>query len=200
MFKEIKASKKSLIMRKPVYGVGINDSNYITRIKRMRCPYFEKWQGMLGRCYSPFEHLRFPTYIGCTVCDEWLTFSNFKKWMIKQDWQGNELDKDIKFTGNKVYSPDNCLFVSKRINGLLLDSRAARGEFPQGVSYHARGNKYQVHCKTDGKRNYLGLFSTPEEGSKVYSKFKSDHVYEVALEQDQPLRGYLIRIAGEINP
>ena len=50
---------------------------------------------MLQRCYSPKNHAKNPTYIGCYVAKEWLTFSNFKAWMGSQQWQGMELDKGV---------------------------------------------------------------------------------------------------------
>lgn len=57
-----------------------------------------------------------PTYEGCTVCDEWLYFSNFKKWFDENYIEGFQLDKDIIIRGNKVYSPQTCCFVPKEIN------------------------------------------------------------------------------------
>lgn len=65
---------------KLVYGVGINDVTEIVR----NCPYYKKWVGMLGRCYNPKKQAERSTYHGVTVCDEWLTFSNFKTWMQKK--------------------------------------------------------------------------------------------------------------------
>jgi len=40
--------------------------------------------------------------------------------MERQDWEGKHLDKDILIPGNKIYSPDRCIFVSSLIN-LLID-------------------------------------------------------------------------------
>lgn len=80
-------------MRK-VCGVGINDADYVVgkyeswyeggkrKLKTLwQCPYYVKWHAMLNRCYNARYHKNKPTYIGCYVCEEWLTFSNFKAWM-----------------------------------------------------------------------------------------------------------------------
>ena len=96
--------------KKLVCGVGINDAGYVVmefetiivdgKRKRKRvwaCPYHQTWKGMLERCYSTKFQERNPTYIGCTVSKEWLVFSNFRAWMMTQDWQGKHLDKDIFF-------------------------------------------------------------------------------------------------------
>ena len=82
---------------KKVYGVGINDADYTIKPtienNRSKCMYYEKWIKMLQRCYSKSYQEKHPSYKGCSVCEEWLTFSNFKAWMETQDWKGKSLDK-----------------------------------------------------------------------------------------------------------
>lgn len=202
-FIEIAADKYSIGHRKLVQGVGVNDADYMVTTKldgkKVLCPYYIRWQDMLQRCYSKKFHERQPTYVGCSVCEEWLIFSNFKSWMIKQNWKGNELDKDIKYTGNKIYSPDTCLFVTSKINKLLIDSAATRGEYPLGVTFCKASKKFRSRCSADFNLNYLGLFDTPEQASEAYVKFKVKLILSTAEQQDQPIKGYLIRIAGEVN-
>ena len=76
---------------------------------------------MLQRCYSESHLVRQPTYKGCSVCEEWLTFSNFKSWMEQQDWEGKQLDKDLLVYKNKIYSPETCVFVSSVINSFFVE-------------------------------------------------------------------------------
>lgn len=103
-----------------LYGVGINDAEYqvnTTREKNSkreivwRCPYYQKWVNMLERAYGPQR----PTYKDVKVCPEWKSFTSFKSWMQTQDWEGKELDKDLRGDG-KLYSPEFCAFVSKKVN------------------------------------------------------------------------------------
>ena len=119
-FPEVPANKLSLAMRKSVCGVGINDADYmvsqIVNGKQVACPIYRSWANMLERCYFRKFQDKNPTYADCKVCDGWLTFSNFRAWMLTQDWQGKELDKDIKIKGNKVYSPSSCSFVTTKEN------------------------------------------------------------------------------------
>lgn len=133
-FIEIPARKNSLVQRKPIYGVGINDSPYIVTPvidgKKLWCPYYQAWVNMMARCYSDKHKKKYPTYIGCSVIKEWRLFSNFRRWMVTQDWQGKQLDKDILVVGNKVYSPDNCMFVTMETNNLVLDGSTIRGKYP----------------------------------------------------------------------
>ena len=197
--------KLSINKRTPLYGVGINDSDYITNYtdkygNSKTCPYYSRWRNMLERCYSPKYHIKNPTYIGCTVSKEWLTFSNFKKWMIKQDHEGKELDKDILFDGNKVYSVDTCCFVSHDINMLLVDNKAARGKYPIGVCLHKPAGKYTATLRINGKHKRLGYYTTPQEASNIYNIAKSKYIIEKANElKDIRVKEALIRIANNLK-
>ena len=73
-------------------------------------PGYSRWRAMLQRCYDKKIHNRQPTYIDCSVCEEWCSLYNFNKWYLKNyysiDGERMELDKDILVKGNKMYSPD----------------------------------------------------------------------------------------------
>ena len=171
-------------MKPTVHGVGINDSKEkITTNNKSKqsgiCPYYSIWKSILQRCYSPKCQEKHPTYKGCYVCEDWKYFSNFKQWMEKQDWEGKHLDKDLLCKGNKVYCPDNCVFISRLLNNFLLDSNKARGEFLIGVS--KKGNRYQSNVGNPliKKREYLGLYLTEQEAHAAWRKRK--HEIAVAL-------------------
>lgn len=188
-------------MRK-VYGVGINDADYMTQRnvvvggkQKMDwiCPYYSTWAHMLQRCYSKPYHKRQPTYVGCTVVDEWKTFSNFKTWMEAQDWQGKQLDKDLMVEGNKEYGPDTCVFVPSAVNSFMTDSGSARGALPIGVS--RKGGGYQARCRNPftKKQEYLGLFSCPEGAHLAWKAKKAGHAARLAEEQtDERVKKALI--------
>lgn len=125
---------KSVSKNKLICGVGLNDSKYpVLRRdgdKKYTCPKYAIWTRMLSRCYNAKTHNRQPSYIGCSVCDEWLIFSNFCAWLDDQDWKGKQLDKDLINRNNKLYSPDNCFFISKLVNTFITDNLASRGKYP----------------------------------------------------------------------
>ena len=189
-------------MSKLVFGVGVNDLDYRTqvyeyvtedggrRIKKhvFRCKYYAAWTSMLERCYSKKYLESNPTYIGTSVCNEWLYATAFKKWMEEQDWQGKCLDKDIIVPGSKLYSPDTCAFVSKATNSFVTASDASRGDYPIGVYLHKRTGKYQASCKNPftGKQEYLGLYSTPEEAHEAWRKRKHKLAQLVADTESDP--------------
>lgn len=186
-FVEVPASKSSLVRRKLVYGIGINDAEYIITItidnKKYTCPYYSVWRNMLKRCYSIVNLKDNPTYIDCHVCKEWHLFSTFKTWMINQDWEGKHLDKDILVKNNKEYSPDKCIFISLALNNLLLDNESFRGKYKLGVSYYKPANNYQASCSIHGKLEYLGRFPTEEEAYQAYVQRRIEYLIEQSNSQ-----------------
>jgi hypothetical protein len=187
----VKKGEARFDIRKPVYGVGINDSDYVTERKEKvngkwkvlwKCPYYCRWRDMLARCYSEKYQERYPTYKGCTVIDEWLLFSNFKRWMEKQDWEGKDLDKDLLVEGNKVYSPETCVFVPQLVNSFLIDCGAIRGEYPIGVSWRKALSKLQAYCRNPftKKLEHLGYFLDPDEAHEAWKKRKHELACQLA--------------------
>lgn len=201
MFKKLPQNLKSISHRKLRYGVGINDAVYMPAItinnKVYHCPIFQIWTTMLKRCYS--EKSIQISYVNCIVCDGWLIFSNFEKWVKTQNWKNKELDKDILISGNKIYSPNTCMFVTKDINSLLTIPKSIKGKCPVGVSKTRAIKGYQVFCNIAGKGKNLGSYTTIEEAEQVYLNFKSEHVNKIALQQSNlQLQTALIRISKEI--
>lgn len=142
----------------------------ISRMKARRL-----WNDMWSRCYNEKLHKRYPEYKDCTICDYWLEDKErFYKWVEENYYTiGDEqidLDKDILFKGNKVYSPETCVFVPHTINTLLLNCRRSRGKYPMGVSSHNR--KYRAQLNVGGRMVKLGVHSTPEEAFDEYKKHK----------------------------
>jgi hypothetical protein len=181
--------------KKNVYGIGINDSNYKTSIteqknnKKIRlwvCPYYRTWVNMLQRCYSSNFHKKNPTYSDCIVCHDWLTFSNFKKWMESQDWQGKQLDKDIIDNGNNIYSPEKCCFVSHRVNSFLTDCGSKRGKYPIGVMFHKSKGVLIARCRNpfSKKQEHLGVFSCVSDAANAWKKRKAEISIQLSIEEN----------------
>lgn len=181
-------TKKSLVL-----GCGINDADYPVGPKidgkQLWCPIYLLWRGMLKRCFDKKYQSDRPSYKGCSICPEWILFSNFKAWVEKQDWQGKALDKDLLEYGNKVYSPDKCIFVSEEINSFMTDSFASRGEWPLGVSWHKQKRKFRAQCNNPftKKREHLGLFDCPNEAHVAWKQRKAELACELAAKQENIL-------------
>lgn len=206
---DIKETKNSKLYAPSVCGVGINDADYVVKKwetignvdgKRKRkliwfCPFYRTWNSMLERCYSTKYQDKKPTYKGCSVSDEWLTFSNFRGWMEKQDWEGMQLDKDLLFEGNKVYSSETCVFVSREVNMFTIDRGATRGEWMIGVYWHKRANKFTSQCSNPftQKREHLGYFTCELEAHKEWIKRKLELAHELAeIQTDERVAKALI--------
>lgn len=163
-----------------VYDVGFEGIGKfkLTSNKRM----YKTWQSMLQRCYDNKLHDRLLTYKDCIVCDEWHNFQNFAKWYeenyYKVDGERMALDKDILIKGNKVYSPDTCIFVPNKINLLFTKTNKNRGNLPIGVS--SKNGKFIVNMKINDKFITCASFNTPQEAFNVYKTHKENHIKEVA--------------------
>lgn len=169
-------------MSKLVYGVGIND----LAGEEGKSDFYRKWVGMLERCYSARYLKKRPSYKGCSVCPEWLTFSNFKSWMKEQDYEGKQLDKDILIPGNRLYSPGTCTFISCQLNTFLIESGSIRGGYPIGVDFHRKTNKFRAQCNTSGVRKTLGYFDTAEEAHAAWLAEKQAQARAFAGQQEDP--------------
>lgn len=193
--KKVRKIRKSGVL---VYGVGVNDADYCVKptLKdgtRTWCPYYRSWVRMLERGYCSKLKLKQPTYKDVTVCEEWHLFSNFKAWMEKQEWQGKPLDKDILIQGNRIYSPDSCMFVTVAINSLLTDNAIVRGRYPLGVSLYKPKGNFRAQINVNSKVKGLGYFETPMEAHKAWQIAKKQIIYDVTLEQtDERLKAALL--------
>lgn len=170
-----------------VFGVAcLGQGKYISEKNDIVTPEYECWINMLRRCYSDKYKKQFPTYKTCIACDEWLNFQNFAEWYNQNFYtaknENMHLDKDILVKGNKIYSPETCIFVPSRINKLFIKGDNFRGKYPIGVTYKSDINKFIARCNTLDKRKNLGVFSTEEEAFNKYKTFKEKYIKQVADE------------------
>lgn len=165
---------------KLIFGIGINDHNgNISANKKLKKCY-KVWCNMLSRCYDDKYTKIHQTYIGCTVCEEWLSFNNFNKWFIKNNIEGYALDKDILFKGNKIYSPETCAFIPQEINNLFEKSNRSRGKYPIGVSYHNQRKKFKSRLMVNNKEKHLGLFVNIIDAFNAYKEAKENNIKSMA--------------------
>lgn len=126
-------------------------------------------------------------YVNCSVCDEWLCYLNYKIWFDENYYTVGDitmnLDKDILIKGNKIYSPNTCVFVPQNINKLFTKSNRTRGELPIGV-YKVNGydDKYSSHFNSCSKLVNLGTFNTIEEAFGTYKIAKENEIKRIADE------------------
>lgn len=167
-----------------VCGVGYKGIGpFPAKVGNSNTPEYEVWRGILRRCYHIEHQKKHPTYISCTVVEEWHNFQNFAEWYTKQKGYAERwpMDKDLTVFGNKVYSPETCSLIPIKINSLLNSAKNVRGKYPMGVYYNKEHDKYiaQIH-KGAGQQEFLGGYSTPEEAFAAYKLAKEEYVKSVA--------------------
>lgn len=171
--------------KKLIYGVGVNDYEGTTKQNGKHIHSYGAWRDMLKRCYDKKWHRKHPSYAGCFACDEWLTFSNFKKWFENPEngyIEGYQLDKDIRVKGNKCYSPETCCFVPKEINLIIIKNQKHKNINPVGVSSYntSKSERYKASVSINGKAKCFGSFDTSDEAFTAYKINKEKHIQDVA--------------------
>lgn len=160
-----------------VYGVGyVGVGFYKPRLNNRKAPEYTRWINMLRRCYSLSDQEKHPTYIGCSVDPRWHDFQAFAEWHEKNYKEVGgvrfELDKDLLIDGNKVYSPENCIFLPKKINTFLSNKQSSNKSGVIGVSWDKEHEKWRAQCHdflTDKILN-LGRYYSTCEASDAYIK------------------------------
>lgn len=166
-----------------VYGVGVIGDKYPTWKDGSDTKEYKLWQGILKRCYDKKLHLKRPTYINCSMSDNFKRYEYFYEWCQLQvgfNYDGYNLDKDLLVKGNKVYSEDTCVFIPKEINLALTKSNAIRGEYPVGVHFEKQTEKFVAQLNKKGKRNRLGRFSTVTDAFQAYKTAKEIYLSQLA--------------------
>lgn len=190
-----------------VYNTGyLGEGPFLASENGKKTRAYNTWKEMLRRCCDVEYHKRQPTYKDCEVCEEWLNFQNFAEWYEENYYEipGEQmaLDKDILTKGNKVYSPESCVFVPKSINSLFVKCDSTRGDLPIGVSYNKQRKKYIARCNIrTGKIKHLGCYDMPEEAFNIYKTFKEAYIKKVANDyiEDIPFNLYQAMINYEVD-
>jgi hypothetical protein len=186
-------------VRKLIYGIGINDSPFTQPQhvyeytddgkKRLvgSCPYYMRWRTLLQRCYHLKTLEKHPTYFGCSVSPDWLRLSNFIEWVDSQpnkNWQNCHLDKDLLFKGNKLYSPDTCVFVDRSVNNFLTDRKNSRGKYLLGVTKNKGRFRSRCNNPLTCSEVFIGNFSTELEAHSAWKAKKHEYACILADRQE----------------
>lgn len=166
-----------------LYGQAYNDVDYFVKRTENKktiwtCPFYKMWHPMMTRCFSEKYKQKFSTYADVSCSDNWRYLSNFKEWAEGESWEGMVLDKDLLTIGNKVYSPETCVFIPDALNSFLTFCNARRGDYPLGVSLRqeerARYTKPFVACiSVQGKGNKtLGYRDNPVDSHMLWLQAK----------------------------
>lgn len=179
----------SVAKRKRILGVGINDSKYMTCVRigvgKALCPAYSAWRDMISRVYSKKKHARQPSYQGGSICDEWLTFSNFLSWWKINYFDGYELDKDL-LSNSRSYSPESCIFIPSWLNLFLNARRVNRKGALTGAFFHKRDGVYWSSCHNPitGMPEYLGSFDNQIDAHSAWVNRKLKFAFDLKRDMD----------------
>lgn len=153
-----------------VEGVGFIGKPKSEVCSRSVC--YDRWKKMIVRCYSENYHSTRESYKDCTVCDEWLNYSNFEVWFNDNYVTGYDLDKDLLVQGNRIYSPDTCSFVPPQLNTWIVEKN--KGDCEMGVSRrrHKRTKEFNGLFNVAFGGKYLGRFNDKLVAEDRYREFK----------------------------
>ena len=101
---------------------------------------------------------------------------------IEVDGKKMNLDKDILFKGNKIYSSETCVFVPQSINMLFVKRDSKRGNLPIGVGFnHLNSDKYIARSKDiNGKLKHIGSFNSIDEAFKASKIYREGVIKSIA--------------------
>ena len=173
------------VMYPRVYGVGIVGNKYPTTVNRRTLPQYELWGSMLSRCYDPKQQLKQPSYIGYGVSENFAYYPFFYEWCNDQIGFGNpgwQLDKDLLFKGNKLYSEYTCVFIPAVINSALTKNNAFRGDLPIGVQRAETPGRFRSLYTLGGRAVKGGTFDTVEEAFMIYKQDKEQYLQHLAYQ------------------
>lgn len=169
-------------------------------------------RSILTRCYSETSLKRNPNYRGCSVAEDFYKYedfivnikkvSNYDVWVSNVGWQ---LDKDLFFQNNKVYSTETCCFLPKKLNITFQGGgQKKENDLPNGVVRgKARKNRttYIAQCTGDkGSNRHIGTFSTVDEAFEAYSYTKQRLVANLTFEYFEYLDDLTIDKLLEYKP
>lgn len=157
---------------KLVHGVGINDLRV-----GAQDPCYVVWKSMIGRCFGLKVKVNQPTYDAVYCVDAWKTFSVFKEWMVAQQYEGKQLDKDLLVPGNRIYGPAYCLFVTPEVNTAVKGDYSKASDLPRGVNRN--GKKFSGEFQ----KRHLGTFETSEDAHNSYLQARNQWFKALAATQ-----------------
>lgn len=161
-------------------GIGVLDEPCTVNGKRKVS--YTAWQSMLTRCYSARYQEERQTYIGCSVCPGWLTFSVFSSWFDSRYSSGYQLDKDLLYLGNKVYSPLTCCLIPTKLNSILASLDELMSDPTAGSFYNKRSRCWYSTIRMGSRPICLGSYSSSISAGAAWRTAKLNYLADYCSE------------------
>jgi hypothetical protein len=120
-----------------------------------KTPEYQAWINMRSRCFNP-KHPRYADWggRGIKVCDRWLVFESFYADMGKRP-EGLTLERR---DNNADYSPDNCVWASRKEQVANRRLRKDNSSGYKGIAKHSKSG----WMLREGN-SYIGTFKTVDD-------------------------------------
>ena len=134
----------------------------------MKFEFYPTWYAMMSRCYKPTHH-NYPRYgaRGITVCKEWQDYKTFELWAKETVGSKSNLLTLDRIDNDKGYSPDNCRWVSMKVQSNNRSSNTLYSFNGETLTFTQWCEKFNISDDVVWERiNRLGwepykAFSTP---------------------------------------
>ena len=136
------------------------------------------WCGIKRRCYNPnLPSFKYYGARGIGICDEWKDdFAAFRDWAFSHGYDENAEKFECtidRINVNKGYSPDNCRFVSMKVqannrtNTVKIDSGHGEMVTVNDISEATGIANYTIRSRIDSGWTYDQIINTPV--ANIYS-------------------------------
>ena len=166
--------------KRGICNIGVNDVRNSNSTKA-----YGVWDDLIARCCDEEYKQKHRCYKDVKICEEWLTFSVFKKWFDENYVEGWQLDKDMIERGNKIYSPSTCCFLPRELNNVYKRNLSGRA-LPQCCRLTKSG-KYIVTIKSQKQRIHIGTFDSVDEAFMAYKTKKEQIIRDTARKYEDKL-------------
>jgi hypothetical protein len=187
-----------------VRGIGIYEPRVLCMTDAPHLPrVYSVWNCMLRRTTTEYIEKN-PSYAGLSVADEFHRFSDFAEWMMRQiGWskEGYQLDKDLLVKGNRVYSPETCVFLPPAVNTVIISRANDRENIPIGIRKYRDGRRYLARIRMGGGMIHLGIFDDSDSAFFAYKEAKEAYIKRLAVQYRSEIdpRAYAAMMAYEVN-
>lgn len=151
-------------------------------------PFKAVWRRMINLCYNPTVQAANPTYVGHTVCKEWLKSHVFAEWMKQQPWENAALSRHVLDPNATEYNPQTCAFVSYKLIRFLQTRPDKNDQLPTGVKRVKATGLYRAVCNVPGEKNgkILGTYPTANQAHAAWRREKQRILDEITLRERDP--------------
>lgn len=137
------------------------------------------WRGIKLRCSGHGN----TSYEDCKICYEWdKSLDAFTDWFFENIYfcgdEKLEIDKDLFSNGSKIYSPETCCFLPKRLNVELAYKKKKEANLPTGVKATESGKYIAIIHR--GKGHLSKTFDYVEQANEFYKSNKERYIRELA--------------------